>query len=152
VLVILPLGILGGVAGTALIYGDAPPPVPIGPLPLWGALYSLLVWPVLWALAEQLTYTGYALPRLEALSGRAWLAVRIVVFGWSVQHCAMPLLPEWRFILWRAVTALPIALVCSLIYLRTRRVLPLIVAHWAADTTAVFVTAVLPLVHAMVAA
>lgn len=34
-----------GFFGTALIYGPSPGPIPIGPLPLVGALYSFLVWP-----------------------------------------------------------------------------------------------------------
>jgi hypothetical protein len=42
---ILPFGILGGFIGSALIDGLAPAPMPIGPLPLPGALYSLLIWP-----------------------------------------------------------------------------------------------------------
>ena len=52
---ILPFAMLGGLLGTALIYGSAPGPIPIGPLPLVGALYSFLVWPVMWAITEEVT-------------------------------------------------------------------------------------------------
>ena len=55
---ILPFAILGGFLGTALIYGSAPGPTPIGPLPLVGALYSFLIWPVIWAITEEVTYLG----------------------------------------------------------------------------------------------
>jgi membrane protease YdiL (CAAX protease family) len=67
---IRPFAILGGFLGTALIYGSVPGPIPIGPLPLVGALYSFLVWPVIWAITEEVTYLGYVLPRLETLTGR----------------------------------------------------------------------------------
>jgi membrane protease YdiL (CAAX protease family) len=88
---ILPFAMLGGFLGTALIYGSAPGPIPIGPLPLIGALYSFLIWPVVWAITEEISYLGYVLPRLETLTGRTSIAFAIVVFFWSVQHCAMPL-------------------------------------------------------------
>jgi membrane protease YdiL (CAAX protease family) len=144
---ILPFGILGGFIGTVLIYGSAAAPTPIGPLPLLGALYSLLIWPVIWAVAEELTYLGYALPRLEALTGRIWIALLVVVFFWSVQHSAMPLRLDLRFMLWRSITSLPAVLIVSLIFIRTRRLLPLMVAHWAADAASVLILVVLPLLR-----
>jgi membrane protease YdiL (CAAX protease family) len=110
---ILPLAILGGFLGTALIYGAAPGPIPIGPLPLVGALYSFLVWPVMWAITEEVTYLGYVLPRLETLTGRTSIALVMVVLFWSVQHCAMPLRFDMRFMLWRAITSLPVVAVLS---------------------------------------
>jgi uncharacterized protein len=141
---ILPFAMLGGFLGTTLIYGSAPGPMPIGPLPLGGALYSFLIWPVVWAITEEVTYLGYALPRLERLTGSTWIAVLMVVFFWSIQHCAMPLRFDPRFLLWRAATAFPVVAVLSLIFIRTRRLLPLIVAHWTADALAVLVTVLLP--------
>jgi uncharacterized protein len=144
---ILPFGILGGFIGTALIYGSSPAPIPIGPLPLSGALYSLLIWPVIWAAAEELTYLGYALPRLEALTGRIWMALPVVVFFWSVQHSAMPLRLDLQFMLWRSVTSLPAVLIVSLIFIRKRRLPPLMVAHWVADAVSVLILVVLPLLR-----
>jgi membrane protease YdiL (CAAX protease family) len=144
---ILPFGILGGIIGTALIYGSAPAPVPMGPLPLSGALYGLLIWPAVWAVAEELTYLGYALPRLEALTGRKWIALLVVVFFWTVQHCAMPLRPDLSFLLWRSITPFPAILMVSLIFIRTRRLLPLMVAHWVANAASVLVLVVLPLLR-----
>ncbi len=144
---ILPFGILGGFIASALIYRSAPAPMPIGPLPLPGAFYSLLIWPVVWAVAEELTYLGYALPRLEALTGHSWIALVVVLFFWSAQHCAMPLRPDLRFILWRAISSFPVVLVVSLIFIRTRRLLPLIVAHWVANAAAVLIMVVLPLLR-----
>jgi membrane protease YdiL (CAAX protease family) len=144
---ILPFGILGGFIGTVLIYGSAQAPIPIGPLPLLGALYSLLIWPTIWAVAEELTYLGYALPRLEALTGHTWIALLVVVLFWSVQHGAMPLRLDLRFMLWRSITPLPAMLIVVVIFIRTRRLLPLIVAHWVADAASVLILVVLPLLR-----
>ena len=134
----------GGMIFGPAFYGAGQAPSPYGDLPLWGALYSLLVWPVLWAIAEQMTYLGYSLPRLEVLSGRGWLAVLIVSIGWAVQHSALPLMPGWRWAAYRFASALPIAIVLPIVYLRTRRLLPFIVAHWALDIVGVLMYVLLP--------
>ncbi len=127
--------LVGGILGTAigfLIYG-APPANPMGDLPLWGTLYSILVWPVLWGFAEQLTYNGYALPRLEVLSRRTWVPIALVVFFWAVQHVALPLRFDTQFILYRGLSALPAVGLMVVLFLRQRRLLPLIVAHMLVD-------------------
>jgi membrane protease YdiL (CAAX protease family) len=141
------MGLLGDVVFVPLIYGAAPAPAPMGGLPVVGALYSVLIWPLIWAIAEETTYQGYALPRLEVLSGRAWLAVLIVSFGWAVQHCALPLLPDWRWALFRFASSLPFAIVLPIIYLRTRRLPPIIAAHWAANAVSALTLVLLPLME-----
>jgi membrane protease YdiL (CAAX protease family) len=49
--------------------------------------------------------------------------------------------------LWRSITSLPAVLIVSLIFIRTRRLLPLMVAHWAADAASVLILVVLPLLR-----
>jgi membrane protease YdiL (CAAX protease family) len=138
------LAMAGGIITGILMYGAAPPPDIMVPLPLWGSLYSLIVWPLIWAFAEEMTYQGYALPRLEAISGRSWMAILIVGFGWAIQHSAMPILSDWRFAIFRFGSSLLIALVLPIIYLRTRRLMPFIIGHWAANLASVLMTVVLP--------
>jgi membrane protease YdiL (CAAX protease family) len=139
------LAVAWGIIAGLLIYGATPAPAIMVPLPLWGTLYSLIVWPFIWAFAEEMTYQGYALPRLEVLSGRAWLAVIIVGFGWALQHSALPLMADWRFAVSRFGSSLLIGIVLPIIYLRTRRLLPFIFAHWAANFVSVLMSVVLPL-------
>jgi len=140
------LSTVGFIIFGPLIYGATPAPVPHGTLPLWGALYALLVWPIIWGIAEELTYQGYALTRLEVLSGRTWLAVIIVGFGWALQHSALPLMPDWRWAVYRFATNIPIVLI-MIFYLRTRprRLFPFIFGHWAANLFGVLVGIVLPM-------
>jgi membrane protease YdiL (CAAX protease family) len=145
VVLFIVLAVGGGIIFGPLIYSAAPAPAIMVPLPLWGALYSLLVWPIIWAIAEEMTYQGYSLPRLEVLSGRAWLAVIIVGFGWALQHSALPLISDWRWAAYRFGSSLLIGIVLPILYLRIRRLLPFIIAHWAADFVSVLMAVVLPL-------
>ena len=92
-----------------------------------------------------MTYQGYSLPRLEILSGRGWLAVLIVGFGWAIQHSALPLLPDWQWAIYRFASSLPFSIVLPIVYLRIRRLLPFIMAHWAADLFFALTLVFLPL-------
>jgi hypothetical protein len=55
---------------------------------------------------------------------------------------ARPFVPDWRYLLFRFITFLPGVLLLILFYLRTRRVAPLIVAHWPMDIAAALMTAI----------
>jgi len=111
-------------------------------LPVWATVYSVTLWWMIWSPTEEATYQAYAMPRLQALTGRTWIAYAIVGFFWAAQHCAVPFVPDWRFIVFRFLAFLPGVLVMMLIYLRTRRLAPLIVAHWPMDITAAIMTAI----------
>ena len=37
---------------------------------------------------------AYALPRIQALSGRTWVAMAVVGFWWALQHSLLPFLPD----------------------------------------------------------
>jgi membrane protease YdiL (CAAX protease family) len=76
-----------------------------------------------------MTYQAYALPRIQALSGHTWVAMAVVGFWWALQHSLLPFLPDWRSVLWRFLAMVPGVMALMLIYLKTRRLPPVIVAH-----------------------
>jgi hypothetical protein len=142
---IFPFFLGGGWICTRLLYGPAGPVLPPGfmmqrNLPMWGMVYSLSLWWMIWSPTEEMTYNAYAFPRLEALFGKSWMALALVGFWWALQHSFLQLLPDWRFMVWRTVSFIPGVLVCLLIYRRTRRLPPLILAHWMMDFSAVMAT------------
>jgi membrane protease YdiL (CAAX protease family) len=140
-----PLAMVGILGFSFLIFGSLQPPSVYSVLPTWAAFYSLLIFPVLWGVMEQSTYQGYVLPRLEALWKRGGFAVVIVAFGWGIQHIALPLTFDIRFMLFRFLSFVPLAIVNTLIYLRTRRLIPFIVAHWAVDMIGILTGIILPM-------
>ncbi len=143
----IPLLALGSYLARLWLFGPAEPEkiaaylMQRHALPLWATLYSLVVWWIIQSATEEITYQGYVLPRIEALSGRTWVAVLIVVFWWGVQHCAVPFVFEWRYIAYRSVAFLPLLFPFVTIYLRTRRLAPFIIAHWPLDFSVALMTA-----------
>lgn len=145
ILWVFPLAMMGIIGFSLLIFGSPQPPSIYAELPPWAAAYSLLVFPVIWGIMEQITYQGYALPRLEALFPHAGIAIIIVAFGWGIQHIALPFVLDWQYMLYRFLSFLPLAVAMGLVYLRTRRLIPFIVAHWAVDMLGVLSGIVMPM-------
>lgn len=119
-----------------LLYGGAAP-VPGAGMPMAGMLYALLAWPIVWSLAEDNTYFGYALPRLEALTGRKWLAVVVVGLFAALQHIFLPLWLEWQWVVSHFLGYFLGAVLYCLLYQRWRRLLPVHVSHWAINLVGV---------------
>jgi CAAX prenyl protease-like protein len=144
-LLIFPFFMFGAPLSSKLVYGSMQPDLYPGflsarALPLWAVIYSLSLWWMIWSPTEEMTYQAYALPRLQALSGRWWVAMPVVAFWWALQHSFFPLILDWHYVAWRFLAFLPGVTVFLLIYSRTRRLPPLIGAHWLMDILAVLMT------------
>jgi uncharacterized protein len=138
--------ILGGIYATGwLLYGTLTPPYLFGSLPLPGALYGALVWPLILGLTEQMTYNGYLVARFQVLSRSTGLAVGAVAFAWSLQHVFMPLTFDARYMAFRLLSSVPNSVFFALLYLRLRRLVPLAIAHALMDGASVLIGVVLPL-------
>jgi uncharacterized protein len=144
-LLIFPFFLLGGPLASWIVYHSWQAPIPTGEifgrhLPLWGVLYSLLIWWPIWSVTEEFTYQGYLASRLAALSRHRWVPYCLVGFWWALQHSFLPFELNWRLILWRFLAFVPGTLVFLAVYLRTRTLAPLIVAHWMMDLSAAVMT------------
>jgi len=144
-LLVFPFFYLGFPAASWVVYRSIQPPSFAGmltarALPWWGVVYSCSMWWLVWSPTEEMTYNGYALPRIEALSGSRWKAIAIVGFWWAIQHSFLPFILDWKYVAWRFLGFLPGVVAFMLVYLRLRRLPPLIVAHWAMDISALFFT------------
>jgi uncharacterized protein len=140
-LIVFPVTILGGGMLAAVItYGSPNPVFPEATysrtLPVPAVLYSRLLWWPLWSATEEMTYNGYALPRLSAMVGSNWLSVTIVSFFFSIQHSFLSL-AGFRYGFYMFLTFIPLTVTMCLIYLRIRRLAPLIIGHWLMDLSGV---------------
>jgi membrane protease YdiL (CAAX protease family) len=140
-LIVFPVTVFGGGMLAMLItYGSMHPAFPEATysrtLPLLAVLYSRVLWWPLWSVTEEMTYNGYALARLRAMTASPWLSVAIVSFFFSIQHTFLSLATV-QFGFYTFFTFIPLTIVMELIYLRVRRLPPLILAHWLMDLSGV---------------
>jgi hypothetical protein len=133
-----PIGMLPGNFIAKIVFGgsDVPVAMMFRPLPFWAILIGLL-FPLTIAFAELPTYYGYVMPRLERQLGNGWLALVLTAIVLSLQHMTLPLILDWRFILWRALMFLPFVLYLGLLLKFRPRLLPyLMVIHFLIDLLA----------------
>ena len=103
------------------------------PLPLWAGLASIL-FPVTIAFAELPTYFGYVMPRLEARLGNSWIAWGTASLFLALQHLTLPLIFDWRFMLWRLGMFIPLAFFLgACLKLRPQLFLYLMISHALLD-------------------
>lgn len=136
-LLIAPIAIFGGGSLAKLItYGTLDPEFPqytfFRTLPLLALLYARILWWPIWSATEEMTYNGYALPRLIAMTKSRSLSVAIVSFFFALQHSFL-MLAGFQFGLYMFLAFVPLSVAMVLVYLRIRRLPPLIVAHWLMD-------------------
>jgi hypothetical protein len=135
----------GGYLSQQLFYGSGINPgaylLHARALPVWAVAYSIMVWWLISSPTEEMTYQAFVLPRLEALTGRTWIAFATVAFVWAAQHCVLGFIPDARSLACRFLGFLPGCLMTVALYMRTRRLAPLILAHWPMDVAAVLMTA-----------
>lgn len=132
VVLLIPAVIIGNLLTQWIYPGGSPPQIAVtSSLPAWGLLYSIVIWPIVWAFTEELTYLGFIFPRLVRITKRTWLASILIILFWTLQHIAMPFIPDGRYLFYRTISALPVIITTTLIFLLGGRKIPsLIFAHW----------------------
>jgi hypothetical protein len=120
------LGYLPNILSAKWLFGD--PKVALDllvqPLPVWAAVTSVALFPLLQGLVEIPTYMLYTMPRLEAQGMRPWLAIVLASFFLSFQHMFAPFLPDGRFIAYRLVMFLPFSLLVAIVMRIRPRLMP----------------------------
>ena len=102
------------------------------PVPAWFIAWTVLVTPLGAALVEELTYRGYALPRMTAARLTPGLALWLTSLGFGVQHVAFPFIDS-GISFYRCLEIFAIGLALGWIYLKLGRLLPLVVGHYLWD-------------------
>ena len=133
-----PAGFLPNVLLAGWLFGDSQQVLPllIHPLPYWAVYLSMLIFPLTQGLVELAVYFLYVMPRLAANGLPRWLAFGLPVLMLGLQHAALPLVFDLRFIAWRGLMFLPFSLVVGALLAWRPRLLPyLAVVHVLMDVS-----------------
>jgi len=117
-----------------ILFGSfIPPDLMFQELPVWALIIAIILFPLSNGLVETTTYIGYALPRLQAITGRKWLAILFAGSALALQHIALPVVMDGNYMLWRFLSFVPLALVLGYIFTKTKRLVPIAIAHFLMD-------------------
>jgi len=131
------IGAAGMFGGAYAIYGDLASMEQMNRTPpIWAAYIVLLLFPATIALVELPLYFAYSFQRIENAFNARFLAFIGAAFFLSIQHIFIPLIFDIQFMVWRFLSFLPLALFLGNVYMRKRRMLPLIAVHLLLDLQA----------------
>jgi len=131
--VMLVVGMCGMQLAGLISYGEIPhfPIMMIQPIPLWIAIINIFLLPLTTTVAEDGIYLG-AINQNDSKS--------IVIgsaFFYALQHSFIPFLPDARFILYRFLSFLPIAIIMCFWYRKNKNPLPFMVGHFVLNLATV---------------
>ena len=113
-------------------YGTIQPEVSvrlIAPIPSFFAMANFLLLPITAALAEDGLYLGCGTARIE----NKYAAVIVPTFFYALQHCFIPAIFDVRYMVYRFLMFLPLAMIFCLYYQKKRSPLPLMISHGLLD-------------------
>jgi hypothetical protein len=132
VVLMLILG-MGGMYGFGfMIYGYVPVTM-VQPIPVWLSSTNLILLPLTVAFAELPLYFGYALNGIKKVTGNKIISIAYPMFFYALQHSFIPLLYDWKHILFRFLSFLPLMILLGIIYFRKRKLQPLMIGHAILD-------------------
>jgi hypothetical protein len=154
IMLMLLLGV-GGMYGFGFaIYGYVPVTM-VQPIPVWLAVINAVLLPLTIVFAELPLYFGYALNKIEETTGNKILSILYPMFFYALQHSFMPLLYDWKHILFRFLSFLPLMLVLGIIYYKKRKLAALMIGHSVLDLATgaqILMTSISPAIFEMMKA
>ena len=119
--------------GNLIVYQGPPPTgvVSAAAVPLWLALWSIVVLPVTVAVAEESLYRGYLQARLTTRFG-LWIGLLVPALFFGLQHVAFSLTTPQAATA-RVITMALVGVMFGALYLWRKRLGQLIIAHWLID-------------------
>lgn len=132
VILMLLVGVGGMYAFGFIIYGYMPTLL-IHPVPVWLSIINLFVFPVTIIFAEMPIYFAYSLNRIEKFTGSKIFAIGYCMFFYALQHSFIPLVFEWKYVIFKFLSFLPLMIVLSIMYNRNKNLTPLMIGHGIMD-------------------
>jgi hypothetical protein len=136
VLIVIVLMLLIGVGGLfafgLAVYGYVPTML-IQPIPVWIAVINMILLPVTIVFAELPLYYGYSFNRIKEKTGNKFLAMSYIAFLYALQHSFIPLLFDWKFMMYRFLSFLPLIILLGIIFNKKKSLTSLMIGHGFLD-------------------
>lgn len=98
----------------------------IAPIPLWLAIINIFILPITTTMAEDGLYLGYAMN----INKNKWVAILFPAFFYALQHSFIPILFDWKYIVYRLFSFLPLTIIFCYWYYKKRNPIPIMVGHF----------------------
>lgn len=135
VLYILFMVIIGGVGmvGLSFLFYHGLPEFLVKPMPIYLAAINLVVFPITIVFAEMPLYFGYALTRINDQTKKPAFAIAYTVFFYALQHSFIPLFFDVKYMLYRFLSFLPLALFLGITFIKKKDLSTMMIGHGVMD-------------------
>jgi len=131
-LVMLMIGV-GGMLGFSFLFYKGLPEFLVQPIPVGLAIVNLFLLPLTIVFAELPLYFGYSLKKIAKNTGKPVIAIAYTVFFYALQHSFIPLLWDFKYILFRFLSFLPLMLFLGIQYHKKQNLSQMMIGHGVMD-------------------
>ena len=134
-LVILFIGTIGMYLAGFICYGVIPymAPMMIAPIAAPLAIINVLILPITTALAEEGLYLGCGVNQIK----NKYVAILVPAFFFALQHSFIPTVFDFKYIIYRFLSFLPLTIILCWYYHKKRNPLPIMIGHAILDVATV---------------
>lgn len=147
-IITLSLSSIGMYSAGYICYGKLPylAPMMASPIPVFLAIINFIVLPLTVPFAEDGLYLGCGVNSFK----NKYLAIIIPAFFYALQHSFIPLLFDFKFIIYRFLSFLPLTIIFCYYYQKKKNIVPVMIGHVVVEIASVvliLVTSVNPEIY-----
>lgn len=147
-LIVLLVGTIGMYLAGFICYGKIPysPPMMIRPIPVVLAILNFIVLPLTVSFAEDALYLGCGVNSFK----NKYFAILIPAFFYAIQHSFIPTLFDFKFIIYRFLSFLPLTIILCWYYHKHKNPVPIMIGHAlieVASVVLILVTSISPEIY-----
>ena len=126
-LIVLLVGTIGMYLAGFICYGKIPysPPMMIRPIPVVLAVLNFIILPLTVSFAEDALYLGCGVNSFK----NKYFAILIPAFFYALQHSFIPTLFDFKFIIYRFLSFLPLTIILCWYYHKHKNPVPIMIGH-----------------------
>lgn len=126
------IGGVGMIGFSFLFYGGLPEFL-VKPISIELAIIVLVFFPISIVFAEMPLYYGYALEKIKNQNDNVIFANLYIIFFYGLQHSFIPLLFDFKYMIYRFVSFLPLMIFLSFYYAKKKNLTHMMIGHGVMD-------------------
>ena len=147
-LIVLLVGTIGMYLAGFICYKKIPysPPMMIRPIPVVLAILNFIVLPLTVSFAEDALYLGCGVNSFK----NKYFAILIPAFFYAIQHSFIPTLFDFKFIIYRFLSFLPLTIILCWYYHKHKNPVPIMIGHALiemASVVLILITSISPKIY-----
>ena len=147
-LIVLVLASIGMNVSGLICYGVIPymAPMMAAPIPVILAIINFILLPLTVAFAEDGLYLGCGVNNIK----NKYLAILVPAFFYALQHSFIPVLFDFKFIIYRFLCFLPLTIIFCIYYYKKKNPVPIMIGHVIVEIASVvliLVTSISPEIY-----